>query len=91
MDRKGKKLAKGLAVCLTMAMVLGSMPEFAGAVKESKAADLPGGTPDDANTVTGGAVEVDLSQYAPTSPSTVKAKSGSKRVRLTWSGVSNAD
>lgn len=91
MDRKGKKLAKGLAVCLTMAMVLGSMPEFAGVVRESKAADLQDGNSSETSTVTGGAAGVDLSQYAPTSPSSVKAKSGSKRVRLTWSGVSNAD
>lgn len=89
MDLKRKKLAKGLAACLTMAMVLGGVPEFAGMVKESKAADNI--LEDSGTVVTGGAADVDLSQYAPTAPSTVKAISGSKRVRLTWSGVSNAD
>lgn len=39
----------------------------------------------------GGAVVEDLTPYMPDAPQTVTARGGSKRVRLTWSTVKNAD
>ncbi len=88
-----KDISRGLAMCLTLAMLLNIAPVKAETTTDN---DNTTGTTV-ADTTSGSAVSTesptaspDLSAYKP-GITTVTARGGSKRVRLTWTKVSGAD
>ncbi len=101
-----KKYAKCLAMCLTTALLVGSVSGI-GKVSRADAADSGKQTTENPSVsgpaVTGDAISgsavvtasptpvPDLSSQKPAAPATVTARGGSKRVRLTWSKVTGAD
>lgn len=108
-----KNFAKGIATCLALAMIVGSLPDIGNLSGESAAGTVakaaegadsqpttepttlptvePTLTPTVAPTSTPTATPVsDVTSYELSTP-TASVRGGSKRVRINWSKVSNAD
>lgn len=93
-----KTTAKAMAMCLTLAMVVGALPQTG--MPKARAAETTGTTQSDGDSqvASGGGItvtptptpEADLEQYKPAAP-TIELRGGSKRVRVTWKKVDGAD
>lgn len=108
---KKKNFARGMAICLTLAMVMVGMPDTGNSVSEAatETGTPENGTGANPETASGSAVgtatplpgatatatptpmpEEDMTIYKTDAP-VVSVRGGSKRVRLNWKKISNAD
>lgn len=92
-----------MALCLSLAMAVGSMTGLSASVKTADAVTnsvvsggamggaASGGAVDETPVASGGAVDTQMPPKPAEAPQSLTARGGSKRVRLTWSKVSLAD
>ncbi len=97
---KKKKTAKAMAMCLTLAMVAGVLPQ--NSWKEARAAETAAeNSSQTTGVVSGGSItgtevtptpvpDNQLELYKPAAP-TISLRGGSKRIRITWKKVEGAD
>ncbi|MBO5486489.1 MAG: hypothetical protein J5988_06115, partial [Eubacterium sp.] len=93
-----KTTAKAMAMCLTLAMVVGVLPQTG--MPKAIAAETTDETQTngDSQVASGGGITVtptptpgtDSEQYKPATP-TIELRGGSKRVRVTWKKIEGAD